>query len=143
MANLSHLSAGTRAGGLLVIGYLGSAAAVALHALLTKPDPRSVVSWIALCWLFPLGGAVLYWLFGINRVSTRSPARSQPDADLRAAAPDPMPEGAGASPQFRALEGVGDARTGLPLLGGNTLEPLSNGEVAFPRMLRAISAARQ
>jgi cardiolipin synthase len=143
IAYLSHLSAGTLAGSLLVTVYLSSAAAVALHALLTKPDPRSVVSWIALCWLFPLGGAVLYWLFGINRVSTRSPARSQPEADLRAAAPDPMPKGAGASPQFRALECVGDALTGLPLLGGNTLEPLSNGEVAFPRMLRAISAARQ
>src|ERR1700693_1869420 len=142
MANLSHLSAGTRAGGLLVIGYLGSAAAVALHALLTKPDPRSVVSWIALCWLFPIGGSVLYWLFGINRVSRHSPARLQSDAQLRAAAPDPRPARVASSPQSGALECVGDALTGLPLLGGNTLEPLSNGEVAFRRMLQAIRAAK-
>ena len=63
-------SAGALAGGLFVLVYLVSAAAAALHALLTKPDPRSVISWIALCWLFPLGGSILYWLFGINRVAT-------------------------------------------------------------------------
>ena len=55
---------------LFVLVYLVGAAAAALHALLTKPDPRSVISWIALCWLFPLGGSILYWLFGINRVAT-------------------------------------------------------------------------
>ena len=67
---LQSCSAGALAGGLFVLVYLVSAAAAALHALLTKPDPRSVISWIALCWLFPLGGSILYWLFGINRVAT-------------------------------------------------------------------------
>ena len=95
-----------------------------------------------MCWLFPIGGSVLYWLFGINRVSRHSPARLQSDAQLRAAAPDPRPARVASSPQFGALECVGDALTGLPLLGGNTLEPLSNGEVAFPRMLQAIRAAK-
>lgn len=127
----------------MILAYLGSAAAVAVHALLTKPDPRSVVSWIALCWLFPLGGSVLYWLFGINRVSTRGPAQSQREAQQRPAAADATPARASIGAQFNGLQKVGDALTGLPLLGGNQLEPLYNGEMAFPRMLRAIAAAKR
>ncbi len=132
----------TLAGSLFVVVYLSSAAAAALHALLTKPDPRSVVSWIAVCWLFPLGGSVLYWLFGINRVRTHSPASSQSDAMRRAAAPDPAPARSRSGGHFAALERAGDQLTALPLLGGNALEPLNTGQVAFPRMLSAIAAAR-
>jgi cardiolipin synthase len=112
-----------------------------LHALLTKPDPRSAVSWIAICWLFPLGGSVLYWLFGVNRVRTHSPARSQSEAMRRAAAPEPAAARDRSGEHFGALERAGDALTGLPLLGGNALETLYKGEVAFPRMLSAIAAA--
>jgi cardiolipin synthase A/B len=126
----------------LILVYLGSAAAVAVHALLTKPDPRSVVSWIALCWLFPLGGSVLYWLFGINRVSTGGPAQSR-QAHQPLAAADATAAHASIGAPFKRLQKVGDALTGLPLLGGNQLEPLHNGEVAFPRMLRAIAAAKR
>lgn len=53
---------------LWVVFYVLTALAVASHALFHKRDPRSAWGWIAVCWLFPLGGAVLYWLFGINRV---------------------------------------------------------------------------
>ena len=48
--------------------YLLGAGLASLHALLTKPDPRSVLSWIAVCGLIPFGGIALYALFGINRV---------------------------------------------------------------------------
>ncbi|HEY2418161.1 MAG TPA: phospholipase D-like domain-containing protein [Steroidobacteraceae bacterium] len=132
-----HISVGTITGALFVMLYFGGAAAAALHALLTKPDPRSAVSWIAVCWLFPLGGSILYWLFGINRVANRGKPRAP------VAALDTAP---GASADTRALAAlcrVGAELSGLPLLEGNALEPLHNGDVAFPRMLRAIAEARR
>ena len=135
---MPHASVTTIAGTLCAFLYLSSAAAAALHALLTKSDPRSAVSWIAVCWLFPLGGSVLYWLFGINRVRTRprSPlARSSNDAS-------PLHASAEAT-SLAALTRVGDALTGLPLVTGNCLEALHNGELAFPRMLRAIAGAKR
>ncbi len=124
-------------GGLFVVIYFASAAAAALHALLTKPDPRSVASWIALCWLFPLGGSILYWLFGINRVSTHSKVQGRHGAGAQTAV-----AAAADTSALAALCRVGTTLTGLPLLEGNELEPLHNGEVAFPRMLRAIAGAR-
>jgi cardiolipin synthase len=136
IANLTHLSLGALAGGVFVLLYVASAAAAALHALLTKPDPRSAMSWIAMCWLFPLGGSILYWLFGINRVTTHAPAHAQPGGDQEYGA------GTQAGPgPLAALSRVSHTLTGLPLLPGNSLEPLHNGEVAFPRMLAAIAEA--
>ena len=42
------------------------------HALLNARDPRSAWGWIAVCLLFPLAGALLYFFFGINRVRRRA-----------------------------------------------------------------------
>jgi cardiolipin synthase A/B len=134
---LQSCSAGALAGGLFVLVYVVSAAAAALHALLTKPDPRSVISWIALCWLFPLGGSILYWLFGINRVATSG--RSH---EARAKQEGRPADSNAIDASFAGLRRVGDTLTQLPLLAGNHVEPLHNGEEAFPRMLQAIAAAR-
>ena len=121
-------------GTLFILGYVASALAASLHALVTKPDPRSAVSWIALCCLFPLGGSILYWLFGINRVTTHAQPKEPGAVEAKLIAP-----GASALAQ---LMHTGDALTGVECVAGNSLEPLHNGEVAFPRMLRAIAEAR-
>ncbi|MGA2562253.1 MAG: phospholipase D-like domain-containing protein [Steroidobacteraceae bacterium] len=114
---------------------MASALAASLHALLTKPDPRSAVSWIALCCLFPLGGSILYWLFGINRVTTHAQPQDRGAAEAQAQ----IAPGTSALAQ---LIRTGDVLAGIERVAGNSLEALHNGEVAFPRMLRAIAEAR-
>ena len=133
-----HASVTTIVGAICILLYLSSAAAAAVHALLTKSDPHSAVSWIAVCWLFPLGGSVLYWLFGVNRVRTR-PRSSQPRSSNDTSVLHASAEAA----SLAALTRVGDALTRLPLVTGNCLEALHNGELAFPRMLRAIAEAKR
>jgi cardiolipin synthase A/B len=125
------------AGVLFLLGYVLLAVVASLHALLTKPDPRSALSWIAVCGFMPYGGALLYALLGINRVRRkRDPTRADPTAggvpSVAAA-----PQGSFAE-QLRIV----DALTRRPLAGGNHIEPLHNGELAFPRMLDAIAQAR-
>src|SRR5690606_4373283 len=70
----------------------------------------------------PFVGAALYYLFGINRVETR--ARMLRGAVSRKSAPAPS-------------EGE------FPLLDGNAVEPLHNGEEAYPSMLDAIRRAHR
>jgi cardiolipin synthase len=121
-------------GPIFLSAYLLGAGIASLHALLTKPDPRSALSWIAVCFLIPYGGAALYALFGINRVrrpqltwgAARAPRASEPALPASLAA------------QVR----IGDALTRRPLESGNVLETLHDGEQAFPRMLEAIASAR-
>jgi cardiolipin synthase len=40
--------------------------------LLTKSDVRAALGWIAVAWLSPVFGALLYFVFGINRVTRRA-----------------------------------------------------------------------
>ena len=129
------MSSSTLPGTLFIVGYVASALAASLHALLTKPDPRSAVSWIALCCLFPLGGSILYWLFGINRVATHAQPQDPAAAEVKLIAP-------GAGPLAQLMH-TGDALSGVECVAGNSIEPLHNGEVAFPRMLRAIAEAQR
>ncbi len=118
------------------LAYVAVAVTASLHALLTKPDPRSALSWMSLAWLIPFGGPLLYWLFGINRVKRPRVGAPWPE-------PTPGAESMGRGPTYRAgLARVADALTGRPLASGNEIEPLYNGEAAFPRMLRAIEEAR-
>lgn len=124
--------------GLLTLAlYLLTAFGSGLHALLTKADPRSALSWMALCIFVPYGGALLYWLLGFNRVRRRQLAPQQH--------PSPGSHGAAMEvpPALAAQVRIGDALTHRPLEPGNTIEPLYNGELAFPAMLAAIGEARE
>jgi len=40
--------------------------AASTHAVLYKRDSRSTIAWVGFIWLVPLGGAVLYFLLGVN-----------------------------------------------------------------------------
>jgi len=120
------------------------------HALLYKRDPRAALGWIAVCLAFPLVGALLYLVFGVNRVRTRA-------RKLRRLTAFPIeftyergePVRRAEMSRFELprkwvdLARVGEAVTGHPLVAGNDLEPLHNGEGAYPAMLEAIEGARE
>jgi cardiolipin synthase len=120
------------------------------HALLNKRDPRAALGWVAVCLFFPPGtGALLYWLFGVNRIHTKArrwqrhgnwgPASQTGRVyDLqKTELPAALKEAAG------ALVAVSDRIAGRPLLGGNRVVMLQNGEQAYPAMLGAIASARR
>src|SRR5690348_12470193 len=118
---------------LLLLNYTVAGIA-AFHALLTKPDPRSALSWMGVCWLIPVAGPLLYGLFGINRVLKHRSFALWPSA------PESISSGADLAftpDQVR----VAAALTRRPLESGNRIAALNNGEVAFPKMLQAINAA--
>ena len=118
------------------------------HALLHKRDSRAALGWIVTCVALPGVGPCLYWLFGVNRIRTRAriwQARGQgiPWCEpaictwsLELERELPFRQG-----NFPALLTVADTVTRRPLLGGNALTPLHNGEEAYPAMLAAIAGA--
>lgn len=126
-------------GTLLAIAGVAAASAAAMHALLHKRRPQSAFGWIAVCFTLPILGAILYYLFGINRVRSRGSKLLTADPS----APQTAQFASGPPAGWERLERVGSAVTNLPLLRGNAVEVLHNGDQAFPRMLDAIRNARK
>ena len=117
------------------------------HAVLFKPDSRATIGWVGFILLTPLIGAILYWMFGVDRIRRRAKFRrcgetgaeprergtyrggrnNRPDAGSRLSAFPPP------------IELVGN-ETERSLLAANRVEPLVNGDEAYPAMLEAIDA---
>lgn len=127
----------------LIFAFLASA-----HAILYKRETHSVAAWVGLIWLLPFFGAFLYVVFGINRIKRRARAlRSEMTI------PHPSPAGGGAATpaefsgaidpaaHFRDLRRLVDRIVQTPLLAGNRIVPLLNGDVAYPDMVSAIEEA--
>jgi cardiolipin synthase len=132
---------------LLFALHVGLAIVTGGHALLTKRDPRGAWGWIAVVLLFPFAGPLLYYWFGINRVRMRAQriVGSESKRGIPTGAPPPpLPRVAGvAEVEMLELVRIGEAMSGRPLAPGNQIEPLVNGEQAYPAMLEAIAGAKQ
>src|SRR5690606_40563282 len=105
----------------LALAALATAAGfvAAGHALLYKRRPQAALGWVAVSLMLPVVGALLYYLFGINRAEARA----------------------------RYLRGGKRARTHVPPAHepewshGNAATALHCGEAAYPAMLEAIRGA--
>jgi cardiolipin synthase len=134
---------------LLGAAHILLAVVVSAHIVLNKEDVRAAIGWTGLVWLTPIVGSVAYALFGINRIRRQAGMlrRGRALADSRSAELIAMAEdGAGllpskTDPSLRSIATVVGRATGLPLTAGNAVEPLVNGDEAFPAMLSAIDSA--
>lgn len=127
--------------------HLGGATAVTVHAVLRKRQVSAVIGWVGLAWLAPIVGSLLYLLFGINRIQRSALALGLNEAwaaDAEASVPAASRpfEGATPDPRLAGLDRLCTLVTGKPLLAGNRIEPLENGDAAYPAMLAAIESAQ-
>lgn len=122
------------------------------HAVMYKRDGRSLVGWFGVIWLAPIAGAAFYLMFGINRIHRRAhtllkDGAQSIEADLEAAASLELAsrEKYFSDPDVRHLGALAELVTRVvrrPLLSGNQVNALQNGEEAYPRMLEAIDNAQ-
>jgi cardiolipin synthase len=112
-----------------------------VHVLLHKRDSRAATLWLGLIWLLPLLGLVLYFALGVNRIRRRAISLGV-HGTVRRLVPDDLgePEHAGAE-HLQHLARVVNRLVAQPLVAGNKIEPLVNGDEAFPAMLAAIESA--
>jgi cardiolipin synthase len=128
---------------LFTVAYVAGAAWVTVDAVLRKRHATAIVGWVGLAWLAPVTGALAYFLFGINRIHRSASALERPRLSAGPVA-GALP--AAVDPELPALAGLarlGGVVTRHPLLEGNSVEPLVDGDAAFPSMLAAIEAARR
>jgi cardiolipin synthase len=122
--------------------------------LVRRKEPSSTIAWILTLVFLPALGAILFLLFGRDRV--RWPAKRKRDLDAivraqvaasrdekgdaeRPAAPPALD---GASSLERALFRVGARLTHLQATGGNRVEVLTDGNATYDAIGAAIDGAR-
>ena len=120
------------------------------HAVLHKRDSRAAIAWVGFIWFVPLVGAVMYFIFGLNRIRHRAALLRRNLERYRAQAAQPecppeelqrhLPDHGG---HLQMLARVVGGVVERPLLRGNRIDPLVNGDEAYPAMLEAIQHARQ
>lgn len=131
---------------------------VTFHCLKSRREPTSALLWMFLAWAFPVIGPLLFIFFGVNRAQRKGWHKHLADSNLRAArqaredAALPMAywqavhQSLAAEPEepvARELNNVANAiLPDYPLLGGNAIEPLVDGDQTYPRMRAAIARAR-
>lgn len=125
--------------------------ATGAHILYRKNDIRAAAGWLGLVWFAPVLGVCLYWVFGVNRIKRRARIRFADKQDVL------LPErGAAVTSTFitelwasstksylAQLCKMTDKLTRQPLMRGNRVTPLINGDRAYPCMLASIEAARK
>jgi cardiolipin synthase A/B len=124
----------------VTVVHLLLASLVTADVLLKKSDVRSALGWIGTVWLAPIFGSLLYYMFGINRVTRRALKLGRLDDGRMRAFASVAPS---AAPNIMQLSQVSERITQSPLTDGNTLTVLENGDEAYPQMLAAISGAQK
>ena len=125
-----------------VILHVGFSLLTSIHVLLYNENERTSLAWISLVVLSPVLGGLFYWLFGINRIK-RAARKKHPQAlkeDLRV---EEKPI------EFHQLpahwhSAIVSGYTISPInhIAGNSVEPLINGDVAYPEMIKSIAQAK-
>ncbi len=109
------------------------------HALVYKRDVRATIAWVGFILVLPLVGATLYWLLGVNRIQRKAwrlRGKGSAGRDFESTMP------ANPAGRFAALARLGNTVSDFPLTAGNVVEPLIDGDAAYPVMLEAIANAR-
>lgn len=122
----------------LTILYAILASILTVHILLAKRNPIRAAIWVLLIWLLPFTGMILYWAAGDNRIARKAKRR------LKATRPDGKPDSSGRVPaNLIPLQTAGDRIAHNPLVPGNSIQSLENGDQAYPAMLAAITGAKK
>jgi len=111
------------------------------HVVLNKRDTKAAVGWVGLIWLVPVLGSLLYILLGINRIRRRAKDLRSEHVFSSAGRVPSGPDNSDIPLQFTGFSNLVQRILQKPLLKGNALQPLVNGDEAYPTMISEIDRA--
>lgn len=134
--------------GLAIVNFV-TACSVTIHAVLWKRDSRAVIGWVGLAWLAPFLGAVAYVCLGVNRIERKARSIKQNERwkstkVLKLSTHDKhsAEDLAREHHNLVGLAKAGRKLSAVPLVPGNRVEPLVNGDQAYPAMIETIGSAK-
>ena len=128
---------------IIVVLHIGLSIMTSLHVLLFKENERTSLAWIGLVIFSPVVGSLFYWLFGINRIK-RSAQKKHPQIlkqDFRSQEkPNKIPH---LPNHWHPAIIAGHTIHPVDYVSDNSVEPLINGDTAYPEMIQSIHCAKR
>ncbi|MBT1450043.1 PLDc N-terminal domain-containing protein [Glaciecola sp. XM2] len=129
--------------GISVLIHVSVSSITAMHVVLYKENERTSLAWIGLVVLSPIIGSLFYWIFGVNRIQRFAqkihPPEINNDIPMELSSIDfhDLPE------HWRGSIKSGSNIHPFSRLQYCDVEPLVNGDNAYPAMLESIDNARR
>ncbi|MDR2066814.1 MAG: phospholipase D-like domain-containing protein [Endomicrobium sp.] len=129
---------------ILAIFYLILAIITSVHILLHKDDVKSSIGWIALVFLSPFIGTILYIFLGINRVKRKS-LKLKRVTNLNESYSHMLINDIfeNLPINYKQFIMFGHKVYNQNFVFGNLIKPLQNGSQAYPEMINAIKEAKK
>lgn len=125
----------------LTLIYLCLTLWAAVHVILHKQVAASAIAWLGIILLSPGIGVVLYWLLGINRIKRRAMREFSATQSTLADTDTSVEQFPQLTNQLASMMRAGCSIHQEAYVGGNTVQPLLNGNLAYPAMLESIEHA--
>jgi cardiolipin synthase len=131
---------------IVVIFHISLSLLTSVHVLLFKENERTSLAWIGLVVLSPVVGSLFYWLFGVNRIK-RLAQKEHPQTLKKELKKELHHQ---SKPiEFHHLPKnwhsaiiAGHTINPVNYVAQNSVEPLINGDVAYPAMIQSIHCAK-
>lgn len=128
-----------------IILHISFSVLTSLHVLMFKQNEHTSLAWIGLVIFSPFLGSLFYWFFGINRIK-RLAKKEHPQVIKQALKQDSAEQKRSVIfPQLPKNwhSAIISGSTILPLnyLENNIIDPLVNGDIAYPSMINSINSA--
>jgi len=126
-----------------VILHFSASLITSLHVLLFKENERTSLAWIGLVVFSPFVGSMFYWLFGVNRIR-RQAQKEHPQTLKQDFRHKEKPIKFHQLPKnWHAAIVAGYTIHPVNYVVDNRVEPLINGDIAYPAMIQSINDAKQ
>jgi cardiolipin synthase len=127
---------------IIVVLHVSLSLTTSLHVLLLKENERTSLAWIGLVIFSPVIGSLFYWLFGINRIK-RLAQKKHPQTPKRYSRHSKKINKFNHLPKhWNSAIIAGYHIHPVNYVADNRVEPLINGDVAYPAMIESIKRAK-
>lgn len=127
---------------IVIVLHISLSLVTSLHVLLFKENERTSLAWIGLVIFSPVMGSLFYWLFGINRIK-RLAQKNHPQAlkqdflqQEKLIKFNHLPK------NWHSAIISGYSIHPVNYVADNRVEPLINGDMAYPAMIQSINNAK-
>ena len=125
-----------------VILHVSSSLLTSLHVLLFKENERTSLAWIGLVIFSPVVGTLFYWLFGINRIKRLAQKGHPQTVKQDFCNQEQVIDFHHLPKNWHSSIIAGYTINPVNYVADNRIEPLVNGDMAYPAMLESIENAK-